>query len=78
MPQPSQQDLADAAEVIANGLNKGGAQAFKQSTNANETKVTNVVNRGFSSESIVVRRSSFRTRRGVHRRLLWIGRAMIR
>ncbi|MBK3666169.1 hypothetical protein JJE66_33730 [Bradyrhizobium diazoefficiens] len=49
VPTPTETDKADAAAVIVNGLNKGGAQAFKQSINANEAKVTNVVNTAVTS-----------------------------
>lgn len=40
---PTVGDAADAAQVIANGLSGKGAQAFKESIDANVKKVSNVV-----------------------------------
>ena len=42
---PELQDQKDAAEVISKGLNSGSVQAFKDSINANEEKVSGVVNK---------------------------------
>jgi hypothetical protein len=41
---PENADIQDAANVIANGLNKGSVQAFKESIQTNEQKVNKVVN----------------------------------
>jgi hypothetical protein len=41
---PENADIQDAANVIANGLNKGSVQAFKDSIQTNEQKVNKVVN----------------------------------
>lgn len=46
---PELQDKRDAAEVIANGLNSGSVQAFKDAIMANEHKVTGVVNKAVES-----------------------------
>lgn len=43
VPTPDDADKATAARVIADGLNTGAAQAFKDSINQNEQKVTGVV-----------------------------------
>lgn len=45
VPTPDDADKAAAANVIANGMNKGSAQALKDSVNANEQKVQGVVNK---------------------------------
>jgi hypothetical protein len=44
VPTPDDADKAAAAAVISDGLNGGSAQAFKDSINSNEKKVTGVVN----------------------------------
>lgn len=41
---PNEHDQADAANVIKNGISAKSAQAFKDSINSNEGKVTGVVN----------------------------------
>lgn len=43
VPTPDDADKATAAAVIANGINTGSATAFKQAIDANEAKVTKVV-----------------------------------
>ena len=47
--QPELQDLNAAALVIQSGLNGKSAKAFQDSINANEEKVTGVVNKGVDS-----------------------------
>lgn len=42
---PELQDQRDAAEVIANGMNKGSIEAFRDAVKANEAKVNGVVNK---------------------------------
>lgn len=47
--QPEKADLDSAANVIQNGISGKSAKAFQDSINANETKVTNVVNKAVDS-----------------------------
>lgn len=47
--QPDDSDLRAASNVITNGLSGQGAQAFKESIQDNEQKVTNVVNQGVNT-----------------------------
>lgn len=48
-PSPDDVDKATAAKVIAEGINTGSAAAFKESIDANEKKVTGVVNAAVDS-----------------------------
>ncbi len=43
VPTPDDSDKATAANIIANGINKGGAEAFKQAIDSNKQKVVKVV-----------------------------------
>ena len=46
---PDDSDLQSAGKVISNGMNSGSVQAFKDSINANEEKVSGVVNKAVDS-----------------------------